>query len=444
MNNKDLVQLVLKLVGGKRNIKAINNQHAVITFSFKNQQLVNIDELNMLKGVQQATMTDHQLQITFSDVKDDYYPLLIKELDFEKDGTAPQEGIVRKVTGFIGDIIMPVIPYITIAGILKGLLIIALSMHIINPHGALYISLYAIGDSVFYFLPIFLGYTTAKRVGVAPFAGLMLGTILVYPSITGKALNFWGIISKSKYTSSFLPIILMVILMMPIYKWLKVKLPKVLQGFGPGLISLVIVVPVGLVIVGPGSNALANGFGASIQWFYNLSPVIAGIIIGALWIYVTMYGLFGIVISVVVVNIFNGSGDLTLAISIFVCLAAAGSSLAVAFKTKNQDLRDEAYPACVTAIFGVIQPALYGIFLNRNRLMVANIITGAVAGALCGFLEIRKYAMGSGIFGLPTMLNQSHPAIIPVLIVTVVSFILAFVLTLIVFKDDDSSTQANK
>lgn len=201
--------------------------------------------------------------------------------------------------------------------------------------------------------------------------------------------------------------------------------------------------PIGLLAVGPASNALADEFSWCIQWFYNFNPIVAGAVIGALWMYVTLYGLFGIVISVVVINIFNGSGDLTLAVSIFNVLVVAGASLAIAFRTKDPSLRDDAYPAFVTAIFGVIQPALYGLLLPRKRLFRLTALASAVVGAFAGWWGIRKYAMGSGIFGLPTMLNQTHTAFLPILANALISFALGFVLIFFAYRhDDDMTSQA--
>ena len=388
-------------------------------------------------------MVDHEVQLLLEGNVQKNYQALIKTIDFDDDGKKKRQGPIDFVTRFIGDVIIPVLGIITVCGIMKGLLILALQMHLMNPKGGLYLSLYAVSDAVFYFLPVFLGCTTAKRLGIPQFYGGLVGAALVYPTITGKALSFWGIMSKSRYVSSFLPVILIVALMAPIFKWVQAKSPKVVRNFLPGLVSLVIAMPIGLLAVGPASNAIADGFSWCIQWFYNFNPIVAGAVIGALWMYITLYGLFGIVISVVVINIFNGSGDLTLAISIFNVLVVAGASLAIAFRTKDPSLRDDAYPACVTAIFGVIQPALYGLLLPRKRLFRLTALASAVVGALAGWWGIRKYAMGSGIFGLPTMLNQNHTAFLPILINALISFVLGFVLIFMMYRhDDDVASQA--
>lgn len=433
--NSTSINMMLDFLGSKTNIKQIADLDACLQFTVKDEQKVELDKLRLIRGINDAKSDLKTIQIKL-DNKDEFFKELIETLKFSEDGHPKKQGVIEAVTNFIGDVIMPVLPLITFCGILKGPLVMALAMHIINPHGGLYITLYAIGDSVFYFLPVFLGYTTAKRMGVTPFVGALVGTILIYPTITDKHLNFFGIVSQSKYTSSFLPVILIVFLMAPLYIWLQHKLPQVLKGFGPGLITLSIAMPIGLVIVGPASNLLADALGFAIRWFYDLNPIIAGIVIGATWIYITLYGLFGIVISVVVINIFNGTGDLTLAVSIFVTLACAGSALGVGLKTKAQQKRDVAYPAAVSAIFGVIQPAIYGLFIEDKKLMRLNVLIGAVVGGLAGLLGIRKYAMGSGIFGLPTMLNQVHPNILQVFGLGIVSFALGFVVTLVLFRDN--------
>lgn len=443
MDNASIMPTIIKLMGGKNNIKVVANCSTRLRVQVSSPKSVNVDMLNQLKNIKLAKVNDHEVQLLLSGDVQKNYQALIKTLDFNDEGKKKRQGPVDFVTRFIGDVIIPVLGIITVCGIMKGLLILALQTHLMSSKSGLYLSLYAVSDAVFYFLPVFLGCTTAKRLGIPQFYGGLVGAALVYPTITGKALNFWGIMSRSRYVSSFLPVILIVALMAPIFKWVQPKSPKVVRNFLPGLVSLVIAMPIGLLAVGPASNALADGFSWCIQWFYNFNPIVAGAVIGALWMYVTLYGLFGIVISVVVINIFNGSGDLTLAVSIFNVLVVAGASLAIAFRTKDPLLRDDAYPACVTAIFGVIQPALYGLLLPRKRLFRLTALASAVVGALAGWWGIRKYAMGSGIFGLPTMLNQTHTAFLPILANALISFVLGFVLIFFAYRhDDDVTSQA--
>lgn len=443
MDNASIMPTIIKLMGGKNNIKVVANCSTRLRVQVSSPKSVNVDMLNQLKNIKLAKVNDHEVQLLLSGDVQKNYQALIKTLDFNDEGKKKRQGPVDFVTRFIGDVIIPVLGIITVCGIMKGLLILALQTHLMSSKSGLYLSLYAVSDAVFYFLPVFLGCTTAKRLGIPQFYGGLVGAALVYPTITGKALNFWGIMSRSRYVSSFLPVILIVALMAPIFKWVQAKSPKVVRNFLPGLVSLVIAMPIGLLAVGPASNALADGFSWCIQWFYNFNPIVAGAVIGALWMYVTLYGLFGIVISVVVINIFNGSGDLTLAVSIFNVLVVAGASLAIAFRTKDPSLRDDAYPACVTAIFGVIQPALYGLLLPRKRLFRLTALASAVVGALAGWWGIRKYAMGSGIFGLPTMLNQTHTAFLPILTNALISFVLGFVLIFFAYRhDDDVTSQA--
>ena len=264
--NSTSINMMLDFLGSKTNIKQIADLDACLQFTVKDEQKVELDKLRLIRGINDAKSDLKTVQIKL-DNKDEFFKELIETLKFSEDGHPKKQGVIEAVTNFIGDVIMPVLPLITFCGILKGLLVMALAMHIINPHGGLYITLYAIGDSVFYFLPVFLGYTTAKRMGVTPFVGALVGAILIYPTITDKHLNFFGIVSQSKYTSSFLPVILIVFLMAPLYIWLQHKLPQVLKGFGPGLITLSIAMPIGLVIVGPASNLLADALGFAIRWF---------------------------------------------------------------------------------------------------------------------------------------------------------------------------------
>lgn len=163
--NSTSINMMLDFLGGKANIKQITDLDACLQFTVKDEQKVELDKLQLIRGINNVKSDLKTVQIKL-DNKDEFFKELIETLKFSEDGHPKKQGVIEAVTNFIGDVIMPVLPLITFCGILKGLLVMALAMHIINPHGGLYITLYAIGDSVFYFLPVFLGYTTAKRMGL--------------------------------------------------------------------------------------------------------------------------------------------------------------------------------------------------------------------------------------------------------------------------------------
>lgn len=234
MDNASIMPTIIKLMGGKNNIKVVANCSTRLRVQVSSPKSVNVDMLNQLKNIKLAKVNDHDVQLLLSGDVQKNYQALIKTLDFNDEGKKKRQGPVDFVTRFIGDVIIPVLGIITVCGIMKGLLILALQTHLMSSKSGLYLSLYAVSDAVFYFLPVFLGCTTAKRLGIPQFYGGLVGAALVYPTITGKALNFWGIMSRSRYVSSFLPVILIVALMAPIFKWVQPKSPKVVRNFLPG------------------------------------------------------------------------------------------------------------------------------------------------------------------------------------------------------------------
>lgn len=445
-NYDELARQIIQNVGGKENITQVQHCITRLRFQLKDMDKPNTEVLSKTPGVIKVMVASGQYQVVIGNTVSDVYEAVCRLAGVsqspavdakEADGEAKEKkGIGALILEYMSAIIYPILSLMTAAGILKGLLTIATMMGVSSEAG-LYVLFNAVADALFYFLPIFLGYNTAKKSGMTPHLGMMIGAILCYPAVNGADLTILGRAINVTYTSTFLPVVLIVLLATPLEKWLRKVLPGVIKNFVAPLIVLAIAIPIGYCLVGPAANALSEAIMNIINFLYGFSPVLVGALIGAFWQVLVVFGLHGMLIGVCMFNIFNGGGDMILAVSIFICFAQSATVLAMALRSRNKEFREMAFPTVISGIFGVTEPAIYGITLPRIKYFIISCIGGAAAGIVCGLTGVKKYAPGSGIFALPTMINTENPAILPLLLAAVAGIGVSFVLTMVLFREKD-------
>ncbi len=445
-NYDELAKLIIEHVGGKENITQVQHCITRLRFQLKDMDKPNTEALSKTPGVIKVMVASGQYQVVIGNTVSDVYEAVCRlagvsqkpavEAKEDEGESKEKKGIGALILEYMSAIIYPVLSLLTAAGILKGLLTIAIMVGVSSETG-MYVLFNAVADALFYFLPVFLGYNTAKKSGMTPHLGMMIGAILCYPAVNGADLDFFGHIINVTYTSTFLPVVLIVLLATPLEKWLRKVLPSVIKNFVAPLIVLAIAIPIGYCLVGPAANALSEAIMNFINFLYGFSPVLVGALIGAFWQVLVVFGLHGMLIGVCMFNIFNGGGDMILAISIFICFAQSATVLAMALRAKNKEFRDMALPTVISGIFGVTEPAIYGITLPRIKYFVISCIGGAAAGIVCGLTGVKKYAPGSGIFALPTLINTENPAVLPLLLAAVAGIGVSFVLTMVLFREKD-------
>ena len=446
-NYDELAKQIIQNVGGKENITQVQHCITRLRFQLKDMDKPNTEALSKTPGVIKVMVASGQYQVVIGNTVSDVYEAVCRlagisqspavDAGKEDEGEAKEKkGIGALILEYMSAIIYPVLSLLTAAGILKGLLTIATMVGVSSETG-MYILFNAVADALFYFLPVSLGYNTAKKSGMTPHLGMMIGAILCYPAVNGADLDFFGHTINVTYTSTFLPVVLIVLLATPLEKWLRKVLPSVIKNFVAPLIVLAIAIPIGYCLVGPAANALSEAIMNFINLLYGFSPVLVGALIGAFWQVLVVFGLHGMLIGVCMFNIFNGGGDMILAISIFICFAQSATVLAMALRAKNKEFRDLALPTVISGIFGVTEPAIYGITLPRIKYFIISCIGGAAAGIVCGLTGVKKYAPGSGIFALPTLINTENPAVLPLLLAAVAGIGVSFALTMVLFREKD-------
>lgn len=443
-----LAKVIIDNVGGKENIVSLKHCVTRLRFQLKDEQKANTEALKAVQGIVTVVQAGGQYQVVVGNAVADIFKEICTQAGIANSQSAQDKE--KKLTGFkwfvdfIFSITGPTLMLLSASGILKGLLTICTMSGLLASDAGLYTLFNAIGDSIYFFLPIFLGYCTAQKVGVSPFLGMLIGAILCYPTINKTDLDIVGYVFNVTYTSTFLPTILVVCLAKPVEKFLNGLLPTAIKSLFVPLLVMITVVPIGFLFIGPVANALSSQLSTIINSLYSLNSTIAGAFIGVVWQVLVVVGLHGTIGMISIINLLQGNPDPILATSSITVFAQVAAVMGIYFKTKNKKVKIECLPAAISGVLGTTEPAIYGITLPRIKIFVISCIGAGITGLFCGMFEIHKYALGGGIFAVPGLLNPENPQIFPILIAIVSGLVVSFVLTMIVFKDSDDQVSVQE
>lgn len=459
--NKEIAVRVLDAVGGKENVNSVVHCATRLRFKLKDEEKADTNRLIQDDDVIQVVQSGGQYQVVIgSHVSDVYRELTgVANFDGESEKSAEKGNPLNQLIDIISSIFTPFLGAMAGAGVLKGFLTLAVTMNWLAADSGVYTVWYAIADGLFTYLPVMLAFTAAKKFKTNEFLAVSLAMALVHPSITelaGQTLSFVGIpviIGASAYTSSVIPIILAVFLQSYVERFFKKVIPSFLQIICVPLAVFLIMAPVTFIVVGPLGTIVGNLLGSGYDAIYNLSPILAGAIMGGLWQVFVMFGMHWGFVPIVMVNLTQFGFDTMVPMLLPAVLAQGGAALAVFFITKNVKLKGLALSSTITSLFGITEPTVYGVTLPLKKPFIAACISGAIGGAIVGFSQVKNYTFGLvSLLSLPSFIpqdTQDMSGLIAAAIGTAVAFGAAFVLTFVLrFEDQpnpaDTDTEKSK
>lgn len=459
--NKEIAVRVLDAVGGKENVNSVVHCATRLRFKLKDEEKADTNRLNQDDDVIQVVQSGGQYQVVIgSHVSDVYRELTgVANFDGESEKSAEKGNPLNQLIDIISSIFTPFLGAMAGAGVLKGFLTLAVTMNWLATDSGVYTVWYAIADGLFTYLPVMLAFTAAKKFKTNEFLAVSLAMALVHPSITelaGQTLSFVGIpviIGASAYTSSVIPIILAVFLQSYVERFFKKVIPSFLQIICVPLAVFLIMAPVTFIVVGPLGTIVGNLLGSGYDAIYNLSPILAGAIMGGLWQVFVMFGMHWGFVPIAMVNLTQFGFDTMVPMLLPAVLAQGGAALAVFFITKNVKLKGLALSSTITSLFGITEPTVYGVTLPLKKPFIAACISGAIGGAIVGFSQVKNYTFGLvSLLSLPSFIpqdTQDMSGLIAAAIGTAVAFGAAFVLTFVLrFEDQpnpaDTDTEKSK
>jgi PTS system beta-glucosides-specific IIC component len=432
---------IIQKVGGKDNIISLVHCVTRLRFNLKDESLADDEALKQMEGVITVMHSAGQYQVVIGNHVPQVFADLCEIANIKSDVKTEKKkmSFKEKALDLISGIMMPAIGILCACGMLKGLNSILSYLGLYSNADGIYILLNAIGDSIFYFFPVVIGYNTAKKINMNPFLGLIIGATLCYPTINGVDVPLFGHVINATYTSTLLPVILIVALAKPLESFFNKVIPDMIKTFVTPMLVLLISLPIGFVVIGPLANMLSNAISQGVLSVYQLNPVLAGFVVGGLWQVMIVFGVHIVLVVLCITNIMAGTPDPILAFTTFVTFSTTGMILAMWLKTKDKTLKQIALPAWISGFFGVTEPAIYGILLPRMKQFVISCLCGALAGAATAILDLKYHTMaGMGLFEIPALLDPTQPgtSLFHALLAAAISLVVGFVVTIITFKDE--------
>ncbi|GLC90083.1 beta-glucoside-specific PTS transporter subunit IIABC [Lysinibacillus piscis] len=449
MNHQQIAQDILKNVGGKENVSALTHCYTRLRFVLKDSKKADKEQLLKLEGVMSVVENSGQYQVVIGNevakVYDQIIPVLgeLSSDDKKEDNLSFGNKLLATVTA----IFTPVIPAIAASGMLKGIL--ALAVMIAASRGIdikgynSYIILNAASNALFYFFPIILGVSAAKVFKTNQYIALILAATLCYPDIvtlmTGEnAVTLFGLpVTKANYTSSVIPIIIAVFVLSYVQRFFERTIPEILKIIMVPTMSLLVIVPATLLIFGPIGIYIGNGVNWVYYFIMDVSPILLGAFIGGIWCVLVIFGAHKAIVPIGINDVAQTGKQNLLAFAGAANFSQAGAALGVFFKTKNKTLKTVAASASITALFGITEPAIYGVNLRLKKPMIYAVISGTLGGALMGWGGSYGTAFANqGVLTIPVYMEAGTKAFLCYLIGIAIAFFGACVMTMLLGFED--------
>lgn len=448
---RKLAETIISNVGGKDNVKDVSHCMTRLRFGLKDNTKVNTAELEKLDDVMRVVVIGGQYQIVLGGIVDEVFEETCKllgddvkineqliEENLDTDTTPKKVKPVEKLISLLSGIVSPIIPAMLAAGFITALAKLAVLAGVPETNTTIQL-LSVAGDVLYGFFPIFIGWSAAKYFGANISITLMVVGLLVYPNFSNVFANFENVsflglpVTNVYYGSSVLPAIFTAFLLAKLEKLLRKVLPNALRSIFVPFLSALITIPLLIVVIGPigvwGGELFANLFRST----YELSPILAGAIIGGIWQILIIFGMHIAILGLVSApNIAMYGRDtiiMTHAPSL-ICQITAG--LAVALKAKDKKIKKNALTLSLTSFFSgnVIEPVMYGVNLKYKKPFIAVCIGGAVGGAITGAAGAGTVAaVALSIYTFPVYLGAGFGGLmLGCLVGGLVTFVLTYIM----------------
>lgn len=448
---------ILEKVGGESNVAQVLHCATRLRFNLKDNALADKEAITRMPGVVTVVEGAGQFQVVIGNNVPKAFAGLPASLRDNENGSAVSGGSwLNKAIDILSSLFQPILGPLCAVGILKGLLLLAVAAKWIANTSPTYQILYAAADSFFLFLPFFLAVTSARKFNVNPMTAMAIAASLLYTNlatitmpVAGKAaktsllawaqggghVTFLGIpVSMQSYTSTVIPIVLAVWLASYVEKLGNRIFHDSVRNFFTPLLVLITIVPITLIAIGPAGVWVGKALAAGLLSVYNFAPWLAGIILGGLWQVLVIFGAHWGLAPVFINNLTTQGYDPLKALIFGAVLAQAGAALGVFLRVKSPIAKAAAGSAAIAGVFGITEPAIYGVNLPRKRPFIIACLSGSIAGAFAGAMHTMVYGTGAAsVLTLPIGIGNvpNMPNTMPYLIAsTAIGFVLGLLGTI--------------
>lgn len=464
----ELVSFIIENVGGKDNIISVS--HCMTRLRFKLKDYLLVDEKNIVSNskITTAQKAGGEYQVVVGTSVEGIYTELIASLGLKNEGPQIEEkdkSILNRIIQIITKSITPVLGVLMASGLIQGMLSLLVACGVLKTTDGAYIILNVMGNALFTFFPIFLGYTSAKAFQMDGFVGMAIGSCLVFPTIlssltTGKPLfilfantilatpvykTFFGIpiiFPTTGYTSTVVPIILSMYFTSKFERFLKKYIPDIIGFTLVPFITIAVCVPLTIIVVGPIANVLSLLITAGITYLNNLSPIITSIVVGIVYQPLVILGLHWPLITIGITNMGAMGSDYIIPMIFTASFAQTAVVLAVYCRTKDKAVKNICIPAMISGCFCIIEPAIYGVTLPVKKRFAFSMIGATVGAVIISIFGARMYAVSVGVLGTVAFINPNGAmsGFYIAIAATIITMVVAFLLTFFTFNEQNKDT----
>ena len=456
-----IARAIVENVGGVGNIDSVTHCMTRLRLVLKDNSKASTEAVKAIDGVMGVVQQGGQFQVVIGNNVGKAYQEVLKMGNFGESsaiarGEKKEPLTLKKIGNNILDAIVgtmsPLIPPIIGASMLKLVVMLLQMAGVLSSESDTYIILNSIGDAAFYFLPVMVAASAAKKFHTNVYLAMAIAGVLLYPdfrtlmesvTVGETAAHFIGIpIASVKYTHTVIPAFCMTWILSYIERFIDRITPAVTKNFLKPMLIILIAAPIGILLVGPAGIMIGEGISSFIYFIQSKIGFLAVGIMGAIWPLLVITGMHRVFTPTILQTISEtGMEGTVMPSEIGANLSLGGVSLAVALRTKNSELRQTALAAASSALIaGTTEPALYGVAVRLKRPLIASLITGFICGCLAGIAGLASRSMVSpSVLTVIQFIDPSNAtnSIIWIVAIALLSIILSFVLTLIIGFEDD-------
>jgi len=422
MEYHTLAQDILSHIGGRENIVSLVHCATRLRFKLKDNHKADAEGLKKNPGVIMVVESGGQFQVVIGNHVHDVWQAVRSEAGLADELSAAAEedkvagNLFSRLIDIVSGIFTPFIGILAASGILKGLLALAVVCGWLSVESGTYKIWFAASDALFFFFPLVLGYTAGKKFGGNPFITMVIGGALIHPTMiaafnasqhSGEMTDaFLGIpVTWFNYSASVIPIILAAWVSCWLEKQSSRRLPASMKNFFAPLICLSVTVPLTFLVIGPLATGLSQMLANGYQWIYALAPWLAGAALGALWQVCVIFGLHWGLVPLMINNLAVLGHDSMLPMLLPAVMGQVGAALGVFLRSRDARQKMLAGSSVTAGIFGITEPAVYGVNLPLRRPFIFGCVAGAIGGAIIGFSSTHVYSFGfANIFTIAQMI----------------------------------------
>ena len=454
MDYKKIANEILDLIGGSKNVSTLEHCSTRLRFGLVDKSVVNVEKIKKIKGVM-GVVDGSQFQIVIGNNVVEVYDELLKICPVTGNQVAETKKDDRKwgakLLEFVISVFQPLVPAIAGAGVLKSVLLLLSMFGLLASDSTVYTALAAISDATFYFLPIMVVVTTANTLKSNRLVAIAAVGYLLLPATTAALADgmilFGFAVKNITYSSQVFPAILCVIFLSLMERGFNKISPKAIRIFFVPMMSLAITIPVTLLVLGPLGYNIGTLFTAVILALYGKLGFVALGLLAAILPFMIATGMHKTLLPYAITTYGQlGYEALYMPASLAHNISESGACFAVALKSKDEDLKQTALSAGISALMGITEPALYGVTLQNKKAMMGVVLSGAISGMLMGLFVVKAFIIvGPGLASMSMFVDAANGSnFMYACIGFAVALLGSFIITFVLWKDSDSDSDVEE